>query len=1180
MSGADQQPPAPSEHADAAPPDAAAVANGSGGQPEPTIATFYGWEKAHPKPLTGRHGTPIESSYSEKPLSVALAPGSSMWLIAPYVTPLRRRIGCNSVTSRGSLEMRLLLARVVDSDGERDSYRKVVKARDEWWSGDIRERFDRVFDELQPIVWSDAAGLTLAWRLAEPFTIATAADARRWRAFYLAVRTHLLAHYQVTLDGDGVDLDALFPAPTREPAGDRRNVPVLGIIPFPPAESPSDERPPGKGKGTTEAGRAECTTDLLDTIARTAFARTSALTERDAAVVLADCSDAMPDSVRWTQYENGKRDTRDGAAKSEPFTGFGAMLTEYASCVVSKGAGRSFIGAVSTNGRCRDADIKEITIITLDCDGHGEWDRIRHVLEEARLGYVAQRSSSHTPQIPKWHLSLALARGWAGSKHAWRAIWRFVVGAFAGVAGLVFEPASRLFGFDHSTDRLGQPIFPAAKRAKDQAAPETVVVAGRALDLDELLVRLEFDAAWYDAPTAYEPREPSSVEPTDGLLALAFARAGMLGQRIERESIGGFAVECPNEHLHSTGCRFDGSTMIADPSGASGKGFFICLHAHCGNMKPDKVLSLLPEEAVDWAKAEHANAKKRNSKQKTDPDAVRIDDDGATADDVDLRNAERLVEWFGDNIRYVRKWQRWLGWDSKRWHPSDLYVEAAAKQTARRMLAEAREALKQAQDELATANEQGDEAVIQQAETILKQAERAFSHAVRSQNVSRVMAMITLARSDPRVVIEHTALNSDPWLLNVQNGTVEMKAVKNESGEMTVTLREHRRGDLITQLAPVGYAPDAKCPTWDKYVLEASNGRHEVVAYLRRIAGYCMTGSSKEEAVFFFYGPLARNGKGTWTQTQMEMLGPDYAGPAARRLLFKHKGERHDTEIADLYGKRLVVCSEIDEGEQFDETKMKDLTGRDPINARRMREDPWKFVPTHKFVLHGQFRPNVRGDDEGTWGRLLALEWEVSFKGREDRNLKDKLREELAGIFADSVRGCLEWQAIGLAPPEVVKRATEAYRAESDRVGAFIAEHLVFEASGMCAASEVRRLYEASCEEIGEFAVGAKRFWARVHREAKRAGVETSPTTMKRRFADKVHTVNGYRGVRLVSTLSDAELRRKIDEVLERLKDRDINESAAKWLGENPDGLLVVYTHLARFVRERNATGGTNLAGR
>jgi putative DNA primase/helicase len=141
-------------------------------------------------------------------------------------------------------------------------------------------------------------------------------------------------------------------------------------------------------------------------------------------------------------------------------------------------------------------------------------------------------------------------------------------------------------------------------------------------------------------------------------------------------------------------------------------------------------------------------------------------------------------------------------------------------------------------------------------------------------------------------------------------------------------LRPHRRGDLITKLAPVAFDPAATCPIWDAFVARAMGGSAELVSYLARMVGYALTGEVSEHVLAFFFGGGA-NGKSTFLSTIHAMLG-DYANPAPRGLLFRARGDRHPTELASLHGRRFVTCSEIEDGQPFDEALVKDLTGGEP----------------------------------------------------------------------------------------------------------------------------------------------------------------------------------------------------------------------------------------------------------
>lgn len=462
-----------------------------------------------------------------------------------------------------------------------------------------------------------------------------------------------------------------------------------------------------------------------------------------------------------------------------------------------------------------------------------------------------------------------------------------------------------------------------------------------------------------------------------------------------------------------------------------------------------------------------------------------------TAPFTDLANAETLVELHGDVLRFVGSWKKGLAWDGQRWCLDETgYWDRAAIQTVRAMLRASYDAIREA--DLA----ESDDDLAQSKKT----AKRSMSWAIESQSAKRLNSMRTLAQKAEVLSLSHERLDSDPWLLNVQNGTIDLK---------TGQLREHRREDLITKLAPVDFDPDAKAPTWLSFLDRAMAGSQELMGFLQRMIGYSLTGSVQEHVLGFFFGGGA-NGKSTFLSTIHTMLG-DYASPAPRGMLFRGKGDRHPTELASLYGRRFVTCSEVEEGVFFDEGLTKDLTGGDPIECRRMREDFWTFQPTHKIFVAGNHKPSVRGDDEGIWRRMRLIPWVVTIPaGERDVLLSQKLRAELPGILRWAVDGCLEWQRIGLGEPPSVKGATAEYRAENDVLGEFLRLRVVFTPDATIARKELREAYEGHCRDSGLEPYGAKRFASRLREN----GVQ--PTTVRR----GVSVVDGWRGARMAS---DAE---------------------------------------------------------
>jgi putative DNA primase/helicase len=396
---------------------------------------------------------------------------------------------------------------------------------------------------------------------------------------------------------------------------------------------------------------------------------------------------------------------------------------------------------------------------------------------------------------------------------------------------------------------------------------------------------------------------------------------------------------------------------------------------------------------------------------------------------TDNANAARLVTKFGEVIKWVGPWEKWLiWWDGKRWKTDDsLRIQGMAKEVADDLWAEAAAAAKAGNLDKFTVAE-------------------IFAWAYQSNNVGRIRAMIALARSDVPVSVDQ--LDRDPWLLNITNGTLDL-----QTGE----LREHRREDFITKLAPVAFDQAASCPAWQAFLDVIFARDALLIDYMRRLVGYSLTGRTVEHMLPFLHGTGA-NGKSTFCETILTLLGPDYAMKAPRELLMAKQGERHPTELADLHGKRFVACVETEEGRRLAETAVKELTGGDTIKARRMREDFWSFAATHKLWLAGNHKPAILGTDHGIWRRIKLIPFEVVIpEDRQDKHLKDKLAGELPGILNWALAGCLEWQRGGMQEPPIVSNATQSYQAESDEVGQFIVDRC-----------EIGKDFDASAADLWE----------------------------------------------------------------------------------------------------------------
>jgi putative DNA primase/helicase len=414
---------------------------------------------------------------------------------------------------------------------------------------------------------------------------------------------------------------------------------------------------------------------------------------------------------------------------------------------------------------------------------------------------------------------------------------------------------------------------------------------------------------------------------------------------------------------------------------------------------------------------------------------------------TDLGNARRVVARHGHDLRFVHPWKTWLTWDGRRW-AEDLTAEVVrrVKETQGALYDEAVKRLK----DLRGASDDAEEAAAEQ-----KRLRELLAHAMKWEDARAIARTLELMKSEPGVPLLPGDLDQDPFLLNVLNGTLDLR---------TGHLLPHRRERLLTKLAPVSYDPGAACPLWLRFLDRIMDGNRDLVTYLQRVVGYALTGDVSEQALWFLYG-VGANGKSTFLTTILALLG-DYAMQAVSELLMVKAHEAHPTERADLFGRRFVATIETEAGKRLAEALMKQMTGGDRVRARKMHKDFFEFAPTHKILLAANHKPVIRGTDHAVWRRIKLVPFTVTIPDEEkDKALPEKLKGELPGILAWAVRGCLDWQTYGLGEPEDVRQATDAYRAEQDLVAAFVAECCFTHPS---ARATPTALYNAYCAWSGD----------------------------------------------------------------------------------------------------------------
>jgi putative DNA primase/helicase len=430
-----------------------------------------------------------------------------------------------------------------------------------------------------------------------------------------------------------------------------------------------------------------------------------------------------------------------------------------------------------------------------------------------------------------------------------------------------------------------------------------------------------------------------------------------------------------------------------------------------------------------------------------------------TEDALAARFADRHAECW----RYVAGWGQWLTWTGAVWRREEtLQAFDLARQACR------------------------------------EAAVRAPSARIRTKlsTAATVAAVERLARSDRRHASTTEVWDRDPWLLNTTEGVIDLRS--GSSGK-------HDPALCMTKIA--GASPKDRCPTWLGFLDTVTGGDPELQTYLRRMAGYCLTGVTSEHALFFLYGTGA-NGKSVFANTLTAIMG-DYGTVAAIDMFMATHGDRHPTDMAGLRGARIVTSIETEQGSRWAESKLKALTGGDKITARFMRQDFFEFMPQFKLLIVGNHKPSIRNVDEAMKRRLHMVPFTVTIPpGKRDRRLPDRLLAERDGILAWALQGCLEWQQVGLKPPRAVMAATEGYFEAEDALGRWIEERCESGSAALSAGStELFASWKAWAEANGEYPGSMKRF---------------SETLSARGFEKfKTNTIRGFRGISVKDSKAD-----------------------------------------------------------
>jgi putative DNA primase/helicase len=343
-------------------------------------------------------------------------------------------------------------------------------------------------------------------------------------------------------------------------------------------------------------------------------------------------------------------------------------------------------------------------------------------------------------------------------------------------------------------------------------------------------------------------------------------------------------------------------------------------------------------------------------------------------------------------------------------------------------------------------------------------------YAIQSESVRRRESFVKAASWILDLNASTDDLDRNPWLLNVENGTIDLK-----TGE----LLPHRQEDMITKIARVRYDREADCPMWKQFIREIMDFKGDLIGFLQTAAGWAISGDTSEQSMFILYGTGA-NGKSTFLNVIMNILG-DYAIATPTETFMKRNNDSTTNDIARLRGTRFVTTTETEQGKRLSEHLIKQVTGNDHMTARFLYGEYFDFVPTFKIFMATNHKPVIRGTDHGIWRRIKLIPFTTRIpEEKQDKHLEQKLLEEKSGILNWLIEGVLRWKEGGLKTPAVIANATDEYRGEMDVIGNFIKERCVQGPGLSIRARELFRVYQEWCEENNEHATSERMFGLRL----------------------------------------------------------------------------------------------------
>ena len=371
---------------------------------------------------------------------------------------------------------------------------------------------------------------------------------------------------------------------------------------------------------------------------------------------------------------------------------------------------------------------------------------------------------------------------------------------------------------------------------------------------------------------------------------------------------------------------------------------------------------------------------------------------------TDITNRDYFLKAFGDKIRFCLMWNKFLLWNGTCW---EIDKKGKVEEDCVDFVHHMYRGLRVIND---------------------LQLQKDFEkHLIKSESFRRIQALVGLLKMSKDIKVSDDELDTDNYLFNVNGITLNLKNGKGFPPEPK---------NLITKKSKFVYDKEAKCPTWDLFLMQIFNQDKDLIRFVQKAMGYSLSGDVTEQCLFILWGTGA-NGKSTFLNVLQELFG-DYACTTGTETFMKKTSEQSN-DLARLKGIRLVTTTEVEQGKSLSESLIKQITGGDEITARFLYGEYFSFKPTFKIFMATNHKPKIRGADNGIWRRIKMIPFTVTIPPEQrDKTLTEKLITENSGILNWLIQGYAMWRKEGLNEPNAIREANEEYRMDMDAVGTFV----------------------------------------------------------------------------------------------------------------------------------------------